>query len=203
VYLRPKSYSQRELNNPDGVGGGEILLMSRISSRSGAEIALTVLFGGLAAVGFLCSFFAMVLTLAEPGQGHYKLVPLFFGLVLAGGGSIAMVLGRRRFSLNWTLLLAATVLWSAGAIIFAFGLTAAMLYDEPNEFASNLGYSVGLCMAPGLFLALIGLFVFWVEARKGRKGDAGETAVSPDEGADEWLESIKAEEKSKLDEDTF
>ena len=177
--------------------------MAQVSSRSTVENGLILFFGLLALLGCLCSSSVMLLPVADAEATYYEIAPLFLGLTLAGVGSGAMVWLRRRYRMGWPLLAVAMVLWSMGSVVFAFGLTATMLYDEPNEFLSNFGFAVGICIAPGLFLALIGLFLFWVEARKGRKEGAGETAVSPDESADEWLELIKAEEKSKLEEDTF
>ncbi|MFO7682453.1 MAG: hypothetical protein R6X34_20640 [Chloroflexota bacterium] len=174
--------------------------MSKSSSRSTADIALIIFFGLLAGLGCLCSFFAVVLTFAEPGEGNYELAPFFLGLTLAGVGSMAMVALRKRYKMGWPLLVVALILWSMGSAVFAFGLTATFMYDEPNDFISNLGYSVGLCIAPGAFLALIGLFVFGFEAWRETEGDV---FVSPDEDADEWLKSVKANEKSKLDEDVF
>jgi uncharacterized membrane protein HdeD (DUF308 family) len=157
----------------------------------------------LAAVGCFCSFFAGVMAIAEPGEDNLAMALLFFGLTLAGGGSIAMIAMRQRYKLGWPMLLVAVILWSIGAILFASGLMAALMYDEPNQFMSNLGYSVGLCIGPGGFLALIGLFLFGYEAyRETGKGE-DETEPTPDDSADEWLKSVKADEKSKLDEDTF
>lgn len=174
--------------------------MSQKSSRFTIDIALIAFFGLLAALGCLCSFSSVMLSLADAEKTFYEIAPFFLGLTLAGGGSAAMVALRQRFKMGWPLLIVAIILWSMGSAVFAFGLMAAMLYDEPNEFASNLGYSVGLCIGPGLFLALIGLFVFGYEAWRETEGDA---FVSPDESANDWLESVKVVEKSKLDDDTF
>ncbi len=174
--------------------------MSRSSSRSTADIILIVFFGLLAGLGCLCSFFAMVMTVAEPGEENYALAPFFLGLTLAGVGSMAMVALRRRYKMGWPLLGVALILWSMGSAVFAFGLTATFTYDEPNDFISNLGYSVGLCIAPGAFLALIGLFVFGFEAWRETEQD---DSPLPDESASDWLKSVKADEKSKMDEDTF
>jgi len=75
-------------------------------------------------------------------------------------------------------------------------LTAILLYEEPTEFVSNFGFSVGLCLVPGTFLALLGLLLYALEARRGRK-----TAVSTAADSSNWLESIKETEKSKIDDD--
>jgi hypothetical protein len=180
--------------------------MAQNPSRSGADIVLIVFFGLLAAVGCFCSFFAVVMTVAEPGDTSYELAPFFFGLTLAGAGSMAMIAMRARYKMGWPLLLVALVLWSMGSAVFAFGLTATFMYDEPTEFASNLGYSVGLCIGPGAFLAVIGLFLFGYEAWRGSKredDEASDADDSPDESASDWLKSVKANEKSKLDDETF
>lgn len=170
--------------------------MAQNSSRSTADVILIVCFGLLAVVGCVCSLFSMVWAAAEPDEGLFVLAALFLGLVLAGVGSMGMVLLRQRYHMGWPLLVVGILLWSMGVVIFSFGLAAIFLYDEPTEFMSNLGFSVGLCMMPGAFLAMIGLFVFGYEARR-------ETAVSPDEDADEWLKSVKADEKSRLDDENF
>ena len=177
--------------------------MSQNSSRSGADIALIVFFGLLAAVGCFCSFFAVVMTVVEPGEGNFELAPFFFGLTLAGVGSMAMIAMRQRYKMGWPMLLVAIVLWSMGSAVFAFGLTATFMYDEPTEFMSNLGYSVGLCIGPGAFLAVIGLFLFGYEAYRETGGDEEEETPTPDESASDWLKSVKADEKSKLDDDVF
>ena len=177
--------------------------MSQNSSRSGADIALIVFFGLLAAVGCFCSFFAVVLAFTNPGENNLAIALLFFGLTLAGGGSIAMIAMRQRYHMGWPMLLVAVILWSIGAMTFAFGLMGALMYDEPTEFMSNLGYSVGLCIGPGAFLAVIGLFLFGYEAWRETGGDEEEETSTPDESASEWLKSVKADEKSKLDDDVF
>ena len=177
--------------------------MSQNSSRSGADIALIVFFGLLAAVGCFCSFFAVVMAVTDPGENDLAMALLFFGLTLAGGGSIAMIAMRQRYKMGWPMLLVAVILWSIGAMAFAFGLMATLMVDEPNEFLSNLGYSVGLCIGPGAFLAVIGLFLFGYEAYRETGGVEADGVPSPEDSADEWLKSVKADEKSKLDDDVF
>jgi hypothetical protein len=177
--------------------------MAQNSSRSGADYALITFFGLLAAVGCFCSFFAVVMAFAEPGEDNLAMALLFFGLTLAGGGSIAMIAMRQRYHMGWPMLLVAVILWSIGSMAFAFGLMGALMYDEPNQFLSNLGYSVGLCLGPGAFLAVIGLFLFGYEAYRETGGDVEEDVPTPDKNADEWLKSVKADEKSKLDDDVF
>ncbi len=168
------------------------------TSRGTADTVLIVIFGLLAGVGCLCSFCSMVMAAAEPDKGLFVLAAICVGLMLAGVGSMVMVLLRQRYHMGWPLLVVSLLLWSIGAVVFSFGLAAIFLYDEPTEFLSNLGFSVGLCIAPGAFLAVIGLFVFGYEAWRETEGDV---SVSPNEGADQWLKSVKADEKSKLDED--
>lgn len=177
--------------------------MTQNSSRSGADIALIVFFGLLAAVGCFCSFFAVVMAFTNPGENNLAMALLFFGLTLAGGGSIIMIALRQRYHMGWPMLLVALLLWSIGAMMFAFGLMAALMYDEPNQFLSNLGFSVGLCMGPGLFLAAIGLFLFGYEAYRETGGVAEDDVPTSDKSADEWLKSVKADEKSQLDDDVF
>ena len=53
------------------------------------------------------------------------------------------------------------------------------------------------------FFAVIGLFLFGYEAYR-ETGEAETVDVpSPEDSADEWLKSVKADEKSKLDDDVF
>ena len=177
--------------------------MAQNSSRSGADVALIVFFGLLAAVGCFFSFFAGVMAFTNPGEDNLAIALLFLGLTLAGGGSIAMIAMRQRYHMGWPMLLVAVVLWSMGSMAFAFGLMGALMYDEPNEFMSNLGYSVGLCIGPGGFLAVVGLFLFGYEAYRETGSDEEEGVPTTDKSADEWLKSVKTDEKSKLDDDTF
>jgi hypothetical protein len=196
--MRQLGYNSAFILHNSSFSGGSMSQSS--TSRSTADIVLIVFFGLLAGLGCLCSFFSMVLAAIQPGEGIITLAPIFFGLTLAGVGSMAMISMRQRYKMGWPLLLVSILLWSMGAAVFAFGLAATFMYDEPTEFLSNLGYSVGLCIAPGAFVAVVGLFIFGYEAWRETEGDV---SVSPDEGADEWLKSVKADEKSKLDEDVF
>ena len=177
--------------------------MGSSGTKFTGETLVVAFFGFLTVVGCVCA--ASVLALSSPGTGEtfYELAPFFLGLALASVGGAGMVGLRRRFHVAGPILLVAVVIWFIGSTIFAFGLMAALLYDEPAEFLPNLGFAVGMCLGPGAFLALIALFLYAFEARRGmqRERTSGETAVSHPSNESDGLKSLTADEKARFDSD--
>ncbi|MBP6471490.1 MAG: hypothetical protein KBE23_09860 [Chloroflexi bacterium] len=177
--------------------------MSSSGRKFTGETLVVAFFGFLTVVGCVCA--ASVLALSSPGTGEtfYELAPFFLGLALASVGGAVMVGLRRRFNVAGPILLVAMVVWFMGATIFAFGLLATLLYDEPAKFLPNLGFAVGMCLGPGALLALIAMFLYAFEARRGMKKERarGETAVSHPSNEADWLQSLKADEKARFDSD--
>lgn len=170
--------------------------MSKPNSFGGIDVIVAGGFGALAIISCLCGTGVLLLAGVDNTETFYELLPLLLGTSVALMITAGLVLFRRRQNIGGLHLLISVLLWLAGAVVFAFGLTAIFLYDESTGFFSNLGYSVGLCLLPGAILALLGLLLYVLEARRG-----GKTAVSSPDDSSDWLESIKAEEKSKLDDD--
>lgn len=170
--------------------------MSKSNSFGGIDIAVAGGFVALAIASCLCGTIMPLIAGIDNAEISYELIPFLLGTAVALMITAGLVLFRRRRNIGGMYLLISMLLWLTGSAVFAFGLTAIFLYDEPTEFFSNLGYSVGLCLLPGAFLALLGLLLYALEAGRGRK-----TAVSPSDDSSDWLESIKAEEKAKLDDD--
>jgi len=170
--------------------------MNKSNSFGGINVAVAGGFGILAILSCLCGMGTLLMTVIDNTETYYELFPFFLGTAIALIVTTGLVLFGRRQNIGGLHLLISVLLWLAGSAVFAFGLTAILLYEEPTEFVSNFGFSVGLCLVPGTFLALLGLLLYALEARRGRK-----TAVSTAADSSNWLESIKETEKSKLDDD--
>lgn len=176
--------------------------MAQTSRRSRVDIAFVVLFFALAGVGLLCAFSTLFLTAPGTQEPFYDLAPFFLGLALAGGGGAAMFLARTYFRIAGPILLITTLLWTMGALVFAFGLSALFYYEETVDFTVNLGYVVGLCIGPGLLLAAIGQLLYGFEAWRGIKQRREEgTAVPAANASADWLKALKAQEKRRLETD--
>ena len=131
------------------------------------------------ALVFLCIFFALVgvlgvivaafLSLSAAGRLLHTFHPFLFGLVTASGGSAAMIVMRRRYLMPWPILLIAILLWTIGALTFAYGVTAALSIGEISGFNVNLGYTIGLCLGPGVLLMAIAHLLYGFEAGLGKK----------------------------------
>ncbi|MBK8985606.1 MAG: hypothetical protein IPM39_05930 [Chloroflexi bacterium] len=177
--------------------------MSPTSLRSKTDVVVIGLFLTLSVVAFLGALSTIMLSLVNPQAPFYDLGPFFFGLSLAAGGSAAMVAMRGRYQIVWPILLITIVLWMMGAVILSFGLSAVFYYDQRVDFDTNVGYVVGLCIGPGLLLAAIGQLLYGFEAWRGMKQrrEGWYTAVSANDLTPDWLKSLKAAERARLNYD--
>lgn len=74
--------------------------------------------------------------------------------------------------MGWAPLLIALMPWSIGAVILSGGVTATFMYNEPSQFASNLGWAAVFGLVPGAFLALVGVAVFGYGYSRSRRAQA-------------------------------
>jgi hypothetical protein len=124
------------------------------------SLALAALFG-IVVIGFL--------SLAVDGEALHIFHPFLIGLAMASGGSAAMIVMRRRYLMPWPILIIATGLWTVGALAFAYGVTTTLFTGETSGFDANLGYTIGLCMGPGVLLMAIAHLLYGFEAGLGKK----------------------------------
>jgi hypothetical protein len=155
-------------------------------------VAGLLLLGGVA---FFCAILMMMVSLFDPADDSYQIVPLLLGLMMAAAGCAVLVALRRRWGIPWVPLLVTLVLFGMGMAMVAFGGTAVFLYDEPNEFLPNLGWAVTLCLTPGMVLIGLGLLLYGYEARRRQKKSVGTDFSSFPDPAD-WIQTLKDDEKS-------
>lgn len=118
----------------------------------------------------LCGISGTVLSFvpaSEPSQSNIALAPMCLGLTVAGFSSAGLVWFRRRDANASAWLVTAIVLWFVGVAILGFG-GFAVLNPGDITFAENLAFSLGLCFAPGGFLALAGLGLYAYDRRRSR-----------------------------------
>lgn len=141
------------------------------------DLALIVVLGMIA---LCCGSMAMLILFTsfytEPE--YVTLVPVFLGPTAGAIGAALMILYRQRLHIGWIPLLIAAFLWFVGASLLAFTGFAVFDVDEPSELLPNLGYSLGLCLAPGVILAGMGVLLYWSDAIRNRPNRPQKT---PDE----------------------
>lgn len=143
--------------------------MTQTRPNISPDKALVLLFIFLALAGMFGVVVAAFLSLAAAGKLLHTLHPFLFGLVTASGGSAAMIVMRRRYLMPWPILIIATVLWTVGALVFAYGVTTALSNGETSGFNANFGYTVGFCLGPGMLLMAIAHLLYGFEAGQGKK----------------------------------
>ena len=137
-----------------------------------ADWVVIVIFGIIA----LCSgSFALLMLFSsvftEPE--YATLVPAMLGPCAGALGVMLMVYYRRRLGITPIPLIIAAVLWFFGASLLAFTGFAVFDYNEPAEFLPNIGYSLALCLVPGVFLAGMGVLLYWSDALRNRPKHTG------------------------------
>ncbi|MCO5189760.1 MAG: hypothetical protein M9918_16390 [Anaerolineae bacterium] len=108
---------------------------------------------------------------------YITLAPVFLGPTAGAIGAGLMILYRQRLHIGWVPLLIAASLWFIGASLLAFTGFAAFDVNEPSEFWSNLGFSLGLCLVPGILLAGMGIVLYWSDAARNRSQKAPDEAT--------------------------
>lgn len=143
--------------------------MTQIRAAISPDKALVLLFGFLALGGIFGSVAVAFLSLATVGNLIHTLHPFLFGVITASGGSAAMIVMRRHYQMPWPILIIATLLWTIGALAFAYGVTTALFTGESSDFNVNFGYTVGFCLGPGVLLMAIAHLLYGFEAGLGKK----------------------------------
>lgn len=155
-----------------------------------AQVTLLTVFGLMTIIGCCLMLMPFLASINPDNETHFELLPWFFGIVIGGGVSMGMVWLRSRWRVDWVPFAIAVTLWLVGATLFFFGGTAVFLYDEPAEFASNLGFSVGLCMAPGILFIVLSFLIYIYHARRNRSQDKSLSSLDPAA----WIDHLKEDE---------
>lgn len=132
-----------------------------------ADLAVIILFGAIAACSAGLVLLLLLSALVSDPE-YIMLVPVFVGPSAGAAGVILMTWFRHRLRIAWIPLFIASFLWFSGATLFAFTGFAALDFDEPSRFLPNLGYSLGLCLVPGVILAGMGVLMYWSDAVRNR-----------------------------------
>lgn len=155
--------------------------------RQSAEVGGLVLLGTFSVCSVML-FLIMLTTLVENPTEFYN-VFLGVGPLVASVSSLLLLWFRNKTKMPSALLALALVLWFLGANIIGFGLFAAFQPSSTHSSLENLGYSVALCDAPGLLMALIGLGLYFKEWFSGRTAakvqPAAAQAQMPEKAVDE------------------
>lgn len=128
------------------------------------EFVALALQGGLV-VSSICTSCILFLGFPEnPGRQDFAFYALFLSPIPIGLVGLAMLWYRRQQGLGVVDGLLSLFLWSVGAGLIALGITFSFVYDEPNQWATNLGFALFLCLLPGLITAGLGLLLyFWLD----------------------------------------
>lgn len=130
------------------------------------EIVILTLLGLVSLCGISGTIFALMVPDAETGRATVELAPACLSLTVGGLGSMAMIWFRKKAKAASAWLAIGIVLWFVGIQILGWGVFAVF---NPNDdpFMKNLGFSLALCFAPGGFLTLLGLGMFFYDQRRG------------------------------------
>ena len=152
--------------------------MSRPVARSPGEFAVLAL---LALFALVCLIFVLIGGLVpERTTGALAVQNGFLALgpLVGSLGVMAMIWLRNRVRPAKAALALAATLWMTGATLAGFGVFAAFSPGD-RSVATNLVYSIALCLTPGAVLSLLGLGTFWYSQRRNAAEDvdpATETA---------------------------
>ncbi len=129
-------------------------------------VAMTIfaLFGLCGISGFFLSFIPN----AETGQMNFSLAPALVGLTFASITSILMIWIRDRSRSTAALYVPGIMCWFIGINLVGWGGFAAISPGD-DPFLENLGFSIALCFAPGMFFTLLGLFFYGFDFRLSRQ----------------------------------
>jgi hypothetical protein len=134
----------------------------RFKHLTTAQVVVLVILGLIALISLV---FTLVSPFTQDEQTEGTLlymVPFFAAPILGCVGAAAMLLLRRPSgSSNWRVG-SAMVLWFFGTWLAAFSVTALFIPSD-STLLENLGFSIGLCLAPGLALTAAGLGVYWYD----------------------------------------
>lgn len=143
--------------------------MTQTRASSSPDKALFFLFALVALAGLLGVLLIGAFSLVVDGQALHAFHPFLIGLVMAAGGSAAMIVMRRRYLMPWPILIIATMLWTVGTLAFAYGVSTAMFAGQTSGLNDNMGYTIGLCLGPGVLLMAIAHLLYGFEAGQGKK----------------------------------
>ena len=142
----------------------------RKSNSPGAmEIVMMTILSLFGLCGFSGSFLFLIRN--DAGELDFFMTPAFLGLLFASVTSIIMIWIRDRSRPASALYALGVVCWFIGINIVGWGGTFT-LQPDAESFLENLGFSLALCFAPGMFFSMVGLFLYGIDFRQGRQTKA-------------------------------
>lgn len=136
-------------------------------SPGALEIVVLVLLALVSLAG-LSGIFLSFIPNVDTGQMNISMAPTCLGMMAASLSSIAMIWLRPKTRPASAWLAMGVVLWFVGVNILGWGGFAALTPGE-QSVATNLGFTLGLCFAPGSFIALAGLALYGYDYRQARR----------------------------------
>lgn len=130
---------------------------------TGDYVALITL-GIVGAVSILCTAGLVWVSLTEPQETYYELIPMLLGPAAAGVAGGAMIWFRQRNKPESGWLVAAVALTIVGILLSCLGSSVAVSYDEPNNFLSTAIGSAIICIVPGVIALIIGVVIYFSKA---------------------------------------
>ncbi len=128
-------------------------------------VGLQFVLGLIGVITLLLASLTFFIDLWTDNIAHrFALVPAFLGIGLACFVGILLVRLRGKTHVNPVVVLTTLGLWLVGSACFSLGVTAVLLNQEPSQFVSDLSFSFGLCIVPGLFLIGIAGLVYWADS---------------------------------------
>jgi hypothetical protein len=140
-------------------------IMRRSTTPSPGEVAILAL---LALFALFCLIFVLVGALVpdkQTGQLAAQQAFLALGPLVGSLGAMAMIWLRNRARPAKAPLALTSALWMIGATLTGFGLYTAFTPGDKSVL-TNLGYSIALCLTPGVFFSAMGLGTFWYSQRR-------------------------------------
>lgn len=131
------------------------------------EIVVLVLLALVSLAG-LSGIFLSFIPNVETGQMNFSMAPACLGMMAASLSSMGMIWFRPKMRSASAWLAMGVVLWFVGVNILGWGGFAALAPGE-QTMATNLGFTLGFCFAPGGFMALAGLALYGYDHRQARR----------------------------------
>ena len=143
--------------------------LRRSNSPGAMEIVTMTILGLFGLCGLSGSFLFLIPN--DAGELDFFMTPAFLGLLFASVTSILMIWIRDRSRPASALYALGVLSWFIGINIIGWGGTFTLQPDE-GAFLENLGFSLALCFAPGMFFTMLGMLFYGIDFRWGQQAKA-------------------------------
>ncbi|MFN8457465.1 MAG: hypothetical protein U0401_22865 [Anaerolineae bacterium] len=131
------------------------------------ELGSIALLGGLALCG-LSGFFISLIPSAKADTPPITMTPVCLSMILAGGSGLGLLWLKKKWASTLLRSMGGILLWVVGLGLLGLG-GFTLLSPGETPFVENLGFSLGLCLAPGAVLTLAGLALYGYDYRSGSR----------------------------------